>query len=757
MQDPFIAIHSHTNDLSPITSGSMTELLHSSLGDLSNTPGAYSGTTARSSLGSDLYMNGHNLGNQNQSDYNSHSTPLWSPFYCNNDYPNSIANNSTLMLSQLLLQVLICIFSEAKIQQISEQDLIITQNPTFMHIYVENVTLKICTESPEKVYNELVASRGTAPHVQTEEIQEPTPKDHEGYPDIVYWYKHDQLDEWKRREEFKLNNGVTSDSCRGSKLETDNNIAFWFSNTKTTWVKSKVKCKCPCMCRVRSKGKSKSMSKSPSKYKYKDEDKTESEKLQRWEGTTCCVSKMQEESKDDDMEDDKGQDDREEEDKDDKVDKDDKEDKEDKEDKVDKVDKEVDNNNNNNNSKSDKGDSSDDDDLNLLDPPEPLYSSQSTATSGQLCKSLQEDIDASQTQLRPHTTQAATSRKGKSTPCMAPSIQSPLKVKLKAHPVYTSASRKEKSKTLSDTPEDPPAPIINPTPPTPSNDTTADSTNFNPNPLANVIWTTPPASAPENMDTCEDGGPNHQHDSGSNSSNVPPMAPPSNATTPAPDASTPDARTLMAPPSKVPTPIPDAGALEARTLMAPPSRAATPVPTRDTSEPRCVSTAPSNNAPMPGPSSNISDSKCTLVALLSNTPTPSPSSSILESGLGMNSNTLREGKAKAKKPVPMHPEKAMTTSDPEDAEGVELENNGVTRTMAVTRTIESQEQWVTRTIENNGQPVNQLNLYMINYLKVHSVTREEFAKVWVNLDEATKEIYKQWEMDVKSTAESSSA
>ncbi|KAF8260471.1 hypothetical protein EI94DRAFT_1706264 [Lactarius quietus] len=792
-------------------SGSMTELLHSSLGNPSKTPGAYSGTTAQSSLGSDLYMNGHNLGSQTPSDYNSHSTPLWSPFNCNDDYPNSVANNSTLMLSQVLLQALTCIFSKAKIQQISEQDLIIVQNPTFMHIYAENVTLKIRADSIEKAYNELVASCRTMPHVQTEELREPTPEEPEGYPDIDYWYKHDQLDERKQQEEFKSNNRATGDSRQGPRPETDDNVAFWhfqhedgtvldgeeirkirkeakiqwkllsdkygdigslwmtvsptpqldfclrmedkfpllclcddhykaltiayadYSHWYLKWVKSKVKCKCPCKCGARSKTKSKSKgkSKSPSKFKYKytsppkykskskyksedeeeDKDETESEvapqkrrrslssvlprKSQHWEGTTRRVSKMQEESKDDDMEDNEGQDDS----------------------KEDKEDEEVDNNNNNN-SKSDKGDSSDDadadgdNDLDLIDPPpNPLYLSQSAVTSSQLCKSLQEVVYASQTQPRPHTTQAAASSKGKSMPRRAPSVQTPSKAKVKARPAYAGASRKEKSKTTSNTPEGPPAPIVNPTAPAPSNDTRADTTNFNPNPLANAIRTTPPASAPENMDTREDKGPDRQRNSGSNNSNAPPMALPSKAPTPTPDSGAPDARTSMAPPSKAPTPAPDAGAPDARTSMVPPSKAPTPIPIRGTSESRCVSAAPSNNAPTPGPSGSVSDSRRVSVAPPSNAPTPGPSGSVSESGSGTNSNMSREGKAKAKKPVPMRPGKVKTTR----------------------------------------------NLYTIDYLKVHSVTREEFAKVWVNLDEATKEIYKQREMDVKSTTKSSSA
>ncbi|KAF8264894.1 hypothetical protein EI94DRAFT_1702883 [Lactarius quietus] len=286
--------------------------------------------------------------------------------------------------------------------------------------------------------------------------------------------------------------------------------------------------------------------------------------------------------------------------------------------------------------------------------------------------------------------QAAASSKGKSTAHRAPSVQTPSKVKLKACPAYACASHKEKSKTLSNTPEDPPHQSLTRLPPLQA--TTPEQIQ----PIVNIVQMTPLAGASENIDTCEDEGPDHQHDSGSKSSNAPTMVPPSQAPTPAPDAHAPDARTSMAPPSKAPTPIPDAGTLEVRTSMAAPSRAPTPIPTRGTLESRRMSAALSNNAPTPGPSGSISDFRCTSVALWRNAPMPSPSSSILESGSGTNSNTSREGKAKAKKPVPMHLGKAKTTR----------------------------------------------NLYTIDYLKVHLVTREEFVKVWVNLDEATKEIYK---------------
>ncbi|KAF8270276.1 hypothetical protein EI94DRAFT_1798348 [Lactarius quietus] len=168
------------------------------------------------------------------------------------------------------------------------------------------------------------------------------------------------------------------------------------------------------------------------------------------------------------------------------------------------------------------------------------------------------------------------------------------------------------------------------------------------------------------------------------------MTPHSKTSTPSANTDAPEVRTSMVLPSKAPPPGPDAGAPEERTSMAVLSRAPTSIPTRGTSESRCTSTAPSNNAPMPGPSSSISDS------------------SISESGSRTNSNMLREGKAKAKKLVPMCSGKVKAIK----------------------------------------------NLYVINYLKDHSVTREEFVKVWVNLDEATKKIYKQWKMDAKSTAES---
>ncbi|KAF8264151.1 hypothetical protein EI94DRAFT_1806201 [Lactarius quietus] len=613
----------------------------------------------------------HNLGSQTPSDYNSHSTPLWSPFDCNDNYPNSVANNSTLMPSQ------------AKIQRISEQDLIIAQNPTFMRIYAENVTLKIRADSIEKAYDELVASHGTMPHVQTEELQEPTPKEPEGYPDIDYWYKCDQLDEWKRREEFKSNNRATVDSRRGPKPETDDNVAFWhfqhkdgtvldgeeirkiwkeakiqwkllsdkygdigslwttdedkfpllrlcndhykaltityadYSHWYLKWVKSKVKCKCPCKCGARSKTKSKSKgkSKSPSKFKYKYTSPPKSKYKYKYK----YKSEDEEEDEDEDKTESKSQcwegttcrvSKMQEESEDDDM-----EDDEGQDDREEDEEDEEDNNNNNNNNN--------------------------------------KVVYASQTQVCPF------SREAKAT-----------------HHASCCKQQGEVNAT--------------------QGTVCPDTTNFNPNPLANIIRTTPPASAPENMDTREDEGPNRQRDSGSNNSNAPPMALPSKAPTPAPDAGAPDARTSMAPPSKAPTPAPDAGTPDARTSMAPPSKAPTPVPIRGTSESRRPSAAPSNNAPMPGPSGSISDSRHASVAPPSNAPTPGPSGSVLESGSGTNSNTSREGKAKAKKPVPMRLGKAKTA-------------------------------------------------------------REEFAKVWVNLDEATKEIYKQRETDAKSTAESSSA
>ncbi|KAF8273897.1 hypothetical protein EI94DRAFT_1794924 [Lactarius quietus] len=613
--------------------------------------------------------------------------------------------------------------SQAKIQRISKQDLIITQNPMFMCIYVENVTLKICADSLEATGNS---------------HQGPKPETNDN---IAFWhFQHedgtvlDGKEIKKIHKEAKIQWKLLSDKYGdiGSPWTTvsptpqlnfclrmedkfpllhlcdDHYKALTivytdYSHQYLTWVKSKMKCKCPCKCRARSKTKSKSKgkSKSPSKFKYKytslpkskskskfkykykdkeeDKDKTES-KSQCREGTTHHVLKMQEESKDNDMEDDKGQGNR---------------DKEDKE-------EEDNNNNNNNNSESDKGDSSDDTDangdnnLNLLHPPEPPlfiavhpFSCEAEATHHTSRCKQQGEVNAMQGTICPDTFEGET----EGTPHVH---QCKPQGEVEDSVWYTRR---------------PPMPIVNPTAPAPSNDTGADTTNFNPNPLANVVWTTSPTSAPDNMDTCEDEGPDRQHNSGSNSGNVPLMAPPSKVPTPTPDAGAPEVRTLMAPPSKALTPAPDAGTSEARTLMAVSSRAPTPVPTRGTLESRHASAALLNNALTPGPSGSISNSRHATTAPLSNAPTPGPSSSILESGLGTNSNTLREGKGKAKKPVPMHPGKAKTAR----------------------------------------------NLYAINYLKVHSVTREEFTKVWVNLDEATKEIYKQQEMDMKSTAESSLA
>ncbi|KAF8267181.1 hypothetical protein EI94DRAFT_1701207 [Lactarius quietus] len=63
-------------------------------------------------------------------------------------------------------------------------------------IHAENVVLNLCNESLEKAYNKLVASRGTMPNTVTEDLEEPTPsEDRTNYPNIIYWYKHEQLAE----------------------------------------------------------------------------------------------------------------------------------------------------------------------------------------------------------------------------------------------------------------------------------------------------------------------------------------------------------------------------------------------------------------------------------------------------------------------------------------------------------------------------------------------------------------------------------
>ncbi|KAF8268672.1 hypothetical protein EI94DRAFT_1800193 [Lactarius quietus] len=89
---------------------------------------------------------------------------------------------------------------------------------------MENVTLNLRNESLEKAYNKLVASRGTTPNVATEDLEEPTPsKDRANYPNIIYWYKHEQLAERRRHEQDRLLNGALS-----ANRWANENVMFWF-------------------------------------------------------------------------------------------------------------------------------------------------------------------------------------------------------------------------------------------------------------------------------------------------------------------------------------------------------------------------------------------------------------------------------------------------------------------------------------------------------------------------------------------------
>ncbi|KAF8264895.1 hypothetical protein EI94DRAFT_1702884 [Lactarius quietus] len=182
------------------------------------------------------------------------------------------------MPSQLLLQALTCIFSEAKIQQISKQDLIIAQNPAFMCIYMENITLKICANSLDTVLdgNEIKKIHKEA------KIQWKLLSDKYGNIGLPWMMVSltPQLDFCLRMED-KFPLLCLCDDYYKALTIMYADYSHWYLN----WVKSKVKCKCPCKCRARSKGKSKSLSKikykytsppkskSPSKYKYKSEDK----------------------------------------------------------------------------------------------------------------------------------------------------------------------------------------------------------------------------------------------------------------------------------------------------------------------------------------------------------------------------------------------------------------------------------------------------------------------------------------------------
>ncbi|KAF8259066.1 hypothetical protein EI94DRAFT_1707417 [Lactarius quietus] len=69
-----------------------------------------------------------------------------------------------------------------------------------------------------------LTSHGTAPNVVTEDLEEPTPgEDHTNYPNIIYWYKHEQLAERRRHEQDRLLNGALAANHRANE-----NVMFWF-------------------------------------------------------------------------------------------------------------------------------------------------------------------------------------------------------------------------------------------------------------------------------------------------------------------------------------------------------------------------------------------------------------------------------------------------------------------------------------------------------------------------------------------------
>ncbi|KAF8270308.1 hypothetical protein EI94DRAFT_1798204 [Lactarius quietus] len=165
---------------------------------------------------------------------------------------------------------------------------------------------------------------------------------------------------------------------------------------------------------------------------------------------------------------------------------------------------------------------------------------------------------------------------------------------------------------------------------------------FNPNPLANITWTTPATAIPESASAPDKDSPTLQGGSTGRSSET------------------------------------------ERALNSPTPNAQSPQPTWTTANTgmQAASCASSSNAPLPAPSNSHS-----------------------ESDVRSNSSTTK-ATTKTKKPTIMHPGKLKTAR----------------------------------------------NLFAISYLKDHSVMHKEFAKVRVNLNKATQDVYKQWEKDVKEKA-----
>lgn len=202
----------------PFSSGSMSELLRSSLGDTRFPDTGYQHrTTSRSAPSSGLYLADRSQHFQAESKISPQSPILWSPFDQRMD-SDSQTHSYTRVGSTPM-------WSQGDLSQVMGRELIAADNDAYMCLFKQNLQITGQLEALEKAYTTLVSAQGASHHA-TEEIRDTTPENPENYPKITYWRKCTHLDERYRWEEFTKSGEVPR--CRGRKSQAESkDVAFW--------------------------------------------------------------------------------------------------------------------------------------------------------------------------------------------------------------------------------------------------------------------------------------------------------------------------------------------------------------------------------------------------------------------------------------------------------------------------------------------------------------------------------------------------
>jgi hypothetical protein len=102
-QSPAFNVTSNGTHSMPLGSGTMTELLHSSLGDTrysdTGSTGYHSGTSMRSAPGSNFFINDRNSAFQSQHEPSHQPPHLWSPFdqHTGNSYLHNMSDSDLIL------------------------------------------------------------------------------------------------------------------------------------------------------------------------------------------------------------------------------------------------------------------------------------------------------------------------------------------------------------------------------------------------------------------------------------------------------------------------------------------------------------------------------------------------------------------------------------------------------------------------------------------------------------------------------------